>query len=180
MSRRITFTPLTPKYLTEDIAKDAVNMVLEATLLSPRMHEILRRHMCHIVVLVPLIEVTKEGPTALWDYRHAEPVCLYETSVGTRENWPSEFDKIARSKALQLWRGQNTDGNTDVMPHLLFPGDTPKWGGVKRHGIVVACSGVQPYFDQMISGWVADALKAFARHHYENSEEKLEGRSFLS
>ena len=66
------------------------------------------------------------------------------------------------------------------MPHLLFLGDTPYWGGVKREGIVVACSGVQPHFDRMIAGMVADGLIAMAYELWMTSEDKQEGASFLS
>ncbi|AVA26517.1 hypothetical protein NXC24_PC02091 (plasmid) [Rhizobium sp. NXC24] len=49
--------------------------------------------------------------------------------------------------------------------------------GVKRHGII-ACSCVQAHFDLMISGMVADAIKAFARHHFENSDDFQGGTPF--
>ena len=84
-----------------------------------------------------------------------------------------------RCKAVQLWTGCN-DGRAGVVPHLLFPGYTPYWGGVKRDGIVVACSGVQPWFDRMISGIVADTIIALAHDAYENDEERKSGVDFLS
>tara|TARA_B100000745_G_scaffold70949_3_gene42502 strand:- start:13868 stop:14326 length:459 start_codon:yes stop_codon:yes gene_type:complete len=151
-------------------------MVLGGFMFNGKMDMVLNRKMCHIVVVVPAGE---EARNSDWPDYSVTPNCIFEASVGNKSDWPHEFDEIARSKARQLWRGQNTDGNTDSMAHLLFPGDTPYWGGVKRHGIVVACSGVQPYFDQMISGMIADAIKAFARFHFENSADKKEERSFL-
>ena len=56
------------------------------------------------------------------------------------------------------------------MPHLLFTGETPYWGGVKRRGIVVTCSGVQPWFDKMVSGMIADAMVALAYDAWMNSQ----------
>ena len=98
-----------------------------------------------------------------------QPVLLYEQSFGTIADWEHRYGIIARSKAIQLWTGRN-DGRTDNQPHLLFPGDTPYWGGVKRNGIVVACSGVQPWFDQMISGMTIDAMVALAYDAYKTDE----------
>ena len=49
-------------------------------------------------------------------------------------------------------------------PHLYRHGDT-KWGGsVVRNGLIVAFSGVQAVFDEMIAGWMADAIIALCRN----------------
>ncbi|MFZ2484670.1 MAG: hypothetical protein WAW81_01880 [Minisyncoccia bacterium] len=131
----------------------------------------LNRRMCHIVVLVPAMKkVSRDYPNHL-----IKPHVLLEHSFGPRSEWPWKFDEIARSKALQLWHDR-----LDVMPHLLSPGDTPFWGGVKRHGIVVACSGVQPWFDKMISGMVADTCVALAQDCWENSQDKKDDVCFLT
>ncbi|MGE0217544.1 hypothetical protein [Mycolicibacterium sp.] len=48
-------------------------------------------------------------------------------------------------------------------PHLYRPGMT-KWGGsVVRDGLICAFSGVQPFFDEMIAGWMADTVIAYCR-----------------
>ncbi len=159
---------LTPRYLTVNQAMMIVGMVLDGIVMSPYMEPILKRRACHIVILVPSQKDAREKDYPNWPNYPLTPAVLYEHSEGKGgEEWTHDFDQIARCKALQLWNGQNKDGNTDTMKHLLFPGDTPFWGGVKRQGIVVACSGVQPYFDQMISGMIADALIAFAQHTFE-------------
>ncbi|PIQ68706.1 MAG: hypothetical protein COV91_02745 [Candidatus Taylorbacteria bacterium CG11_big_fil_rev_8_21_14_0_20_46_11] len=82
-------------------------------------------------------------------------------------------------KAIQLWHDRNDD-RTNIMPHLLFSGDTVYWGGVKRHGIVVACSGVQPWFDKMFSGMIADMLVGIAYNAWMLSEDKRQGVDFLT
>jgi hypothetical protein len=172
---------LTPKYLTREIAKEAVETVIDAMMNgNPPMRDRLKQRMCHIVVIVPSVEDVRAEDYPEWLNYQVTPNVLYEKSVGDKGSWPDEFDNIARGKALQLWRGQNFDGNTDSVAHLLFPDDTLYWGGVYRHGVVVTCSGVQPYFDQMISGMVADMIKALARHAFEESDDKKEGRSFLA
>ncbi|KUM26660.1 hypothetical protein AU467_20190 [Mesorhizobium loti] len=174
-------TQIAPKYLTSQLAETAVALVLGAVMYSGRMAAIVDGHNCHIVVLVPSLRDIPQADDINWAPNDpVAPLCIYEISVGNREEWSNEFDKTARNKALQLWRGQSMDGNTEPMPHLLFPNDTPFWGGVKRHGIVVATSGLQAYFDQMISGMIADAIKGLASFYFHNSDDKTEGRSFLS
>jgi hypothetical protein len=169
-----------PKFLTPEVAEAAVTMVTNGVFLSDAMKERSKRQMLHIVVLAPSVVDAREEDYPEWPDYPIKPALLFEKSIGDKEAWPFPFDNIARCKAQQLWRGQNSDGNTDSVPHLLFADDTPFWGGVKRHGLVVASSGTQAYFDQMISGMVADALKAFGRHAFEESDDKKNGNIFLS
>jgi hypothetical protein len=168
---------VTPKFLTKEIAKRAVAAALKLMQDSP-IKEVFKRQACHIVVLVPEME---DGPLQFSPYPNysIRPYVLLEESYGARETWSAAYDDIAKCKALQLWHGRN-DTRTDVRPHLLFPGDTPYWGGVKRHGIVVACSGVQPWFDQMIAGLVADMCKALAYDAWMNSDDRKNGQDFLT
>lgn len=145
---------VTPYFLTDAIAKEAVSYVLD---LIKCFHDLgkIRRQMCHIVILVPSMKDDKKSDYSDYPDYPIKPHILLEHSIGDPQQWPHKFDSIARCKALQLWHGRN-EGCTDCMPHLLFPGDTPYWGGVKRDGIVVACSGFQPHFDRMFAGIVAD------------------------
>jgi len=154
-----------PKFLNVNVAIIAVSQVLKATFFDPSF-PYLKRCEGHIVVLVP--EITDKG---------VRPFVLYEHSIG--ENWPHQFDKIAMSKAFQLWEDRN-DGGTDIKPHLLYTGDAPYWGGVKREGIVVACSGVQPYYDRMIAGMIADMCVALSYDAWEQSLDKKEDVDSLS
>lgn len=161
---------LTPKFLTESIAKAAVEEVVRMVMgLANRFPVPMKRRQCHVVVLVPSISENAQS---------AEAHILYEYSYN-KSDWVHPYDDIARSKALQLWQERNDD-RTDSMPHLLFSGDTPFWGGVKRHGIVVTCSGVKPWFDKMISGMVADCCNALAYEAWMTSEDRANGVDFLS
>ncbi len=161
---------LAPKYLTEEIAKGAVTTALYVVMdKGAPLRSDLRRHQCHIVILVPAMQDARSDDYPDWPNYPLQPVSLYEQSVGNKNEWEHAYDNIARCKALQLWTDRNDD-RAGVIPHLLFPGDTPFWGGVKRHGIVVACSGVQPWFDKLISGIVADTLIALAHNSYENND----------
>ncbi len=172
---------VTPKFLTPEIAKTVVNEVLNLatggmSLIAPR----LKRHECHIVILVPAMKDDRANDYPDWPNYQLWPHLLYEQSVG-REHWAHEYDNIARCKALQLWHDRNDD-RTNVIPHLLFPGDTPFWGGVKRYRIVSTCSGFQSHFDKMVSGMVTDGLVAVAYDEFEKwriySDKRHE--SFLS
>ncbi|MFA6095038.1 MAG: hypothetical protein WC757_04105 [Candidatus Paceibacterota bacterium] len=159
----------TPKFLTEVLAKKAVQTVLDA-LMTPTFG-LLKRNACHIIILVP--SRSNSFPNS-----STPPQILYEVSVG-KEEWSADYRQIATGKARQLWEDR-TDGRTDIQPHLLFCGDTRYWGGVKRDGIVVACSGVQPWFDMMISGMIADMLIGMAYDAWKNSSEHKEEAAFLT
>ena len=173
--------PLTPKFLTSEIAAHVATQVLTTTLLDGgSISKLVKRKEGHLVILVPSMEDVREADYPNWPNYSISPYILHEQSVGEKEGWERPFDKIARSKALQLWQGRNDDGQTDSNAHLLFPNDTPYWGGVQRHGLVVAFSGVQPWFDQMISGITADMLKAIGRDMLETSDDTATGRTFLS
>ncbi len=171
---------LTPKYLTAETARIAVAATLESIFsgylkgaLTPH-----REHL-HVVVLVPGMtdHVAEDYPN--WPDYPLKPVLLYEESRGKPEEFEYPFDNIARCKALQLWTDRNDD-RTDCIPHLLFKGDTPYWGGVKRRGIVVTCSGLKPWIDKLISGMVADMLVAMAHAAWENSKDKTDEVDFLT
>jgi hypothetical protein len=136
----------------------------------------IKRQTFHVVILVPKMLV---GVGNYPDYPIL-PHLLAEQSWGDKKEWSYDYAEIAQCKALQLWHGRN-DGGTDIKPHLLFSNDTPFWGGVKRDGIVVACSGVQPYFDRMIAGMTADVCIAYAYHAWMLSKDKADDElCFLS
>ena len=163
---------ITPVFLTMEVAQLAVDQVL--SVIESLGDSVLSRMMCHIVILVPSMKDDREGGYPDYPNYQIEPHILYQLSFGKRANWPHEFDSIARCKALQLWQGRNDD-RTDCMPHLLFAGDTPYWGGAKQDGIVVACSGFQPHFDRTFSqmilamcvGLAYDGLAKFQKDGFD-------------
>ncbi len=162
---------LTPTFLTKEIAKKAVYYV-EGIIHD--MDNVLPHLMCHIIVLVPSMKDDRDRGYPDWPNYQIEPYALYEYNLGDPASWPHNFASIAKCKALQLWYGRNDD-RTDCMPHLLFPGDTPFWGGVKRHGIVVTCSGFQPYLDKMFSGMVADMCIGLAYNAWIKTKDGFDG-----
>lgn len=167
---------LTPKYLTREQCEMAVSIALRLAMEGFR--DKLVREQCHVVILVPAMEDARTEDYPDWPDYPVSPYALYERSLG-QEFCERRYDEIAKCKAIQLWTGRN-DGRSGPVPHLVFSGDTPFWGGVCREGIVVACSGVQPWFDRMIAGIAADVLIALARDAFENDPEVQRKESFLS
>ena len=172
---------LTPKFLTKEMAERAIDFAVTSVMESPALRGFLqpKRHQLHVVVLVPGMtnHVVEDYPD--WPDYPLKPVLLHEKSFGNKAEFGKPYDEIARCKALQLWTDRNDD-RTDCVPHLLFKGDTPFWGGVKRRGLVVTCSGVQPWIDKLISGIVADTLVAMAHQAWTDSADRAGGENFLT
>lgn len=177
---------ITPKFLTSEKASLVTHAVYELVFggggrESRKLSDYLRpsRGQCHVVVLVPAMTDHRKQDYPDWPDYPIRPVLLYENSfLNGKKELDARFDEIARCKALQLWTDRH-DGGTDTKPHLLFSGDAPFWGGVKRDGIVVACSGVQPAIDRMIAGMIADMLVATAYQDWKTSDDKADDVDFL-
>lgn len=169
---------LTPKFLTPAIAARAAQFVFDAVLGESGIASMVKQKRGHVVVVVPAIKDLNDDKMPAWLDTPVQPHILFEQGFNCSPE-ETDFEEIARSKAMQLWYGFNDD-RTDCMPHLLFSSETPFWGGVKRHGIVVAFSGVQSYFDKMISGMIADMCIALAYHEWKNSQDRADDKSFLS
>lgn len=141
--------------LTREVAQQAVEFVLPAVM---RLIEgkTFKRGDLHIVIAkVGLIP--NSMAFTLW----CEEGILYEHSIGDRGAWYLDFGHIARSKCYLSWRhGMSTQMLQARAPYLLELGDTVYYGSAVSDELVVACSGVQPYFDQMISSWVLEACRA--------------------
>lgn len=178
---------LMPKFLTQEMARKAIEHVWAVIVCGGTYHAFIpKRRACHIVVIAPEMEVPNDGEPETYPNYPLKPVILHEQSFGVVDpdsndydqadpemRWTANYADIARCKAFKLWNNQN-DGRTDILPHLMYSGDSPFWGGVKREGIVVACSGVEPWFDRMISGIVADMLIAGSYHAWMSSKDKKE------
>ena len=167
---------LTPKFLTKEMAEKVIGLITSALRLSTNFAWTLKlEEGFHIVILVPAMEL--RGGIA-WPNYEIHPHALCEWGM-SKKKWKYPLDEIAQCKALQLWHGRN-DGRTDIMPHLLFPNDTPFWGGVKRDGIVVTCSGLEPCFDRMLAGMIADMCIALAYNAWMTSKDRKKDVAFLA
>ncbi len=133
--------------LTEDIARRAVAIA------RPTIEEVLGsdlvdgRANLHLVVLDP-------------DNGRA----IYEESFGDKATWQHPYDKIAQAKASLCWHNERVGRSIqNDAPWLYERGDTRYAGGVFENGLVVAASGLQDYFDEMISWMVVSAIQALCR-----------------
>lgn len=109
------------------------------------------RQELHIVILDPRVRP--------WDGSFEDAILL-EHSIRNAPSWEKPFDEFARNKALQSWRAQRHSMVLQQQhPSSLHEGDLPFYGSFVYGDIVVACSGVQPWFDMLISGWIALAFE---------------------
>ncbi|MBI2195854.1 MAG: hypothetical protein HYU48_02310 [Candidatus Levybacteria bacterium] len=90
---------------------------------------------------------------------------LHEESFGEeKRSWEYPFDEYARAKALLCQRtgivGRTVQRDA---PWLYEELDTRYVGGVIENGLVIAASGVQDHFDEMISWWILSAIQGLCR-----------------
>lgn len=161
-----------PIFLTQEIVNQAISSVIPILTKESLLGSHFKRHQFHIVVLVPKQVTNQDG------HVHISPHILHEQTFGDKSSWERPYDEIARSKAFTLWQERH-DGRTDAIPHLLYTGDTPFYGGVKRDEIVVTCSGLQPWFDKMLSGMLADICIALAYDAWQLSEQNKNKKAFV-
>lgn len=88
---------------------------------------------------------------------------LAERSFGDRETWEHPYDEIAVEKYdLSVRTGLNSRLVQLTQPLLLRSGDVIYWGSVVVGDLVVACSGVQPWFDEAFARTIAAFCQALA------------------
>lgn len=152
-----------------EIVADAIDLVRPSIdLLFKRTN----RQELHIVVMNPRLKP--------WEASF-EDALLYEVSVGEPEKWTIPFDKMARQKARQAWRGQSANINKQLLhPSSLADDDLLFFGSFVYGDIVVACSGVQQWYDMLISGWIAVAIEQLAMHEYQTLKSESPGQQTLS
>lgn len=97
-----------------------------------------------------------------------EPVPLYSLNLGNPDDWEYNYEYYAAGKAAVCLREKcDSDRVKSERPFRYQPGDPPYAGGVYVEGLVVACSGVEGYFDQMIAHWIAAGCRAIATHRFQ-------------
>lgn len=145
--------------LTRELVQNAFHLALPAIMaLLERDESWIRRSALHVVVMV-------EGSTG------EEPELLHAEDMGNlpHHEWSLPYDQIAVSKAkLALRVKMDTGVVITLHPELLKQGDAKYRGGVYRHGIAVAASGMQSYWDQMVARWLLDAIEALLLREMES------------
>jgi len=141
------------RMIDEDAARAAVELALPAIERAMRDPSAGDSGCLHIVVMDPLAAQGGEFERAI----------LYEYSIN-RAQWDADYAAFARAKARVSWRtGRASHEVLSLTPHRLEPGDTLLWGSVCLDGIVVAVSGMQPWYDEALAGMVACAARAIAK-----------------
>lgn len=173
-----------PKFLTKEVVSSAAHTAIRSVneLVFSSAPVKIEIETCCVVVLVPAMGDDRVMEYADWPNHPIQPHSIeycYNRNVGKAAPELARYQSIAQCKALQLWHGRN-DGGTDTQPHLLFRGDTPYWGGVRRDGIAVACSGLEPHFDRMIAGMTADICIALSYQAYVEWAKGNSDRDFLN
>ncbi|MDX2481795.1 MAG: hypothetical protein QNK24_15845 [Desulfuromusa sp.] len=141
----------------KSIAESAISM-LEPSI-GKLLSEKAKRTDMHIVVMDPT-----QKP---WEVSFEEAILL-EKSLSDKTGWTLPYDEFARAKARQAWR----DSSDNVKKHLLGPatlkeGELVHYGSFEYQGVIVAASGVEPWFDVLVSGWVALAIQQLAQDYYQ-------------
>jgi hypothetical protein len=141
------------RMVDEDAARAAVEFVM------PSIERAMRDPLAgdsgclHIVIMDPLSAHGSDFERSI----------LYEHSIN-RAHWDADYAAFARAKARVSWRtGRDGHDVLTLTPHRLEPGDTLLWGSVCLDGIVVAVSGMQPWYDEALAGMVACSMRAIAK-----------------
>lgn len=141
------------------LAQDAVDLVRPAI---EKLFNQTNRKELHIVVMDPRLKP--------WEATFEEAI-LYQESIKNMP-WKVPFDELARDKAAQAWRHQQANIERQIRhPSSLRDGDALFYGSFVYGDIVVASSGVEQWFDMLISGWIALAFEQLAMHDHQ--EDKI-------
>jgi len=143
----------------EVIAKQAIELVRPSI---NALFERTNRQVLHIVVMDPRIKP--------WETEFSNAV-LYQESIGDTQSWEHPFDEFARNKAEQAWRNSQPNIVAQTMhPSSLREDDLPFYGTFVYGNIVVATSGVEQWFDMLVSGWVALSFEQLLIHEIQSSK----------
>ncbi|MDO6459145.1 hypothetical protein Q4485_00390 [Granulosicoccaceae sp. 1_MG-2023] len=135
------------------IAREAVALVRPA--IDKLLEQAVRQEM-HIVIMDPRIMP--------WEADFSEAV-LYEESIRSGKPWEKPFDEFARNKAAQAWRRRQPNAVVQTLhPSSLRDGDLPFYGSFVYGDVVVGCSGVEQWFDSLVSGWIALSFEQLMIH----------------
>lgn len=154
--------------LTAGAARLAID--LATPLINNLMSEgVVTRRDLHIVVARRVLSIQEE------DFQ-----ILVEKSFGGSE-WTAEYDVIARLKARLSARTGLSSREAQLMhPELLQEEDVMYWGSAIRGNLIVACSGVQPWYDEAISNIVLWLCLAHAQEKAEAKRGAVKGFTFDS
>ncbi|WP_084040450.1 hypothetical protein [Demequina sp. NBRC 110053] len=79
---------------------------------------------------------------------------------------PEFLENVRGKVAVTIRTGMDSSRVRQDFPHLYRPGDIKYPGAIVREGLIVAFSGVQGDFDEMICEWMVAALRAIGRDRF--------------
>ncbi|MBI4175509.1 hypothetical protein HY523_02735 [Candidatus Berkelbacteria bacterium] len=143
--------------LTPERTQEAIQLIRPAINVAMERKVFKRKHL-HVVILDPAVPYGSEI--------HLPILC--EEQWGDPRDWEHDYQKIAHDKAFLSWKHRLSTEQLQLMaPYLCEGHDTLYWGSVCDEGIVVAASGLQQWFDQMVARIIAAACKALCREALE-------------
>jgi len=103
---------------------------------------------------------------------------LARLDYGSKSEWTTSYDEIAESKFNMTVEHQMPTREVQLMyPELAEgKGNTYYWGSWIDGGIVVACSGVDPEWDEAFSKMVVAIIRAMLTK--KQKQELLDGKHF--
>ncbi len=116
------------------------------------------------------LEVTNQvsGNLVVLDPTADEFSVLFTAHAGEPDERTLTF---ATNKARVVFRTRrDTSTLRNAVPHLYAPGDISFPGGIIREGLIVAYSGVQGEYDEMISEWFASAVRGLCRFAFNGPQ----------
>ena len=153
----------------KSLAEEALDLVMPS--IETLLVEKAKRTHVHIVIMDP-----RKKP---WECEFTDAI-WYERSITNDEPWERDYTAFARAKANQAWReGQHGIVVTALAPATLRHGDTVYDGSFCYNGVIVACSGVEPYFDMLISAWVALAIQQLSQHQIQTYRAENPNEAFV-
>lgn len=142
-----------------ELAKQAVELV-KPSINALLQGDLTNREVIHIVMMNPKLKP--------WESEFEDAI-LYEESIGDFSTYNIPFRDLARNKAKQAWREQQSNINLKIHPSSLQDDDCPFYGSFVYGNIVVSCSGVQQWFDMLVAGWIALAFEQLSIHQQEQN-----------
>ena len=107
-----------------------------------------------------------------------ENMILSTHDIGDWRMWEYPFAAIATGKfAVTARTGLPTREVHLYYPELLKSGDVMYWGSWIDGDIIAACSGIEPWFDEMVSKMLVAAAKALTEHALIGRLDTLEAEN---
>lgn len=98
---------------------------------------------------------------------------IAERSFGSRAAWLYPYDEIAHGKARMTARtGLSSKEVLLMRPDLLAPGDIKFWGSAILGSLVVACSGVQPWYDHAMANIILSLCAASIEQRQDEANSR--------